>query len=199
MDCNISVTCQSHEDRWRWVHRGIETLVDAIRMNPNDPMVYYQLAWIYCHKLGNTLDEAQQYYKVQFAKQMLEIFGGEHYPDWEALAAAPETEQEFREQYPKDNPIWTAIGRSGFDSLDEVEKAFQRMGRLPEGLTENLSEKEAKDLTNFFRNKWLKSRFLIDSSIIAEIEKEYGELDWCLPESFAIYWAYQGIQHSPDR
>lgn len=199
MAYNVSLTCRDFADRWRWVNRGIETLIDAIRMNPNDPFVYYQLGWIYFHKLGNTLDDAQQFYKIQLAEKMLDLFGNEHYPDWKALAEIPGDEEGFRVLYPGDALIWTKIKNAGFDSLQELEEAFQSLRNLPEGLAEVLEEDERKDLSYYFRARLLKKEMLLDPAIIVEIEEKYGELDWLLAESMAIYWAYQGILHSPDR
>ena len=30
---------------------------------------------------------------------------------------------------------------------------------------------------------------------MAELDRRYGPLDWRLPESFAIYWSVQGLNH----
>ena len=39
MAYNISVTCSSFEDRWRWVNEGIKLIRDqAIEYNPEDPV-----------------------------------------------------------------------------------------------------------------------------------------------------------------
>ena len=61
MAYNISVTFQDPQDRWRWVQRGIELIRDeGLNYNANDPKLYQQLGWIYQHKMGNTLDDAQK-------------------------------------------------------------------------------------------------------------------------------------------
>ncbi|MGX8703806.1 MAG: ribose-phosphate diphosphokinase [bacterium] len=54
-------------------------------------------------------------------------------------------------------------------------------------------------LENTLRVKWLKDVFALEPGNIHAVNTAYGELDWFLPESFAIYWAYMGIQHSPKR
>ena len=41
MAYNISVTCSSSVDRWRWVNEGIKLIRDkAIEYNPDDPGIY---------------------------------------------------------------------------------------------------------------------------------------------------------------
>lgn len=34
--------------------------------------------------------------------------------------------------------------------------------------------------------------------VMEKIEKEYGALDWRVPESHAVYWAYRGIQQADE-
>ena len=145
------------------------------------------------------MDEAQQYYKIQLATKMQDYFGNEHYPDWKALAAAPKNEAGFRELYPQDNYLWTKIKNAGFESLSELEETFGSLKNLPEGLSAVLDDKERKDLSSYFRARLLKDKILLDPEVIVEIENKYGEFDWYLAESWAIYWAFQGIQHSPDK
>ena len=96
MAYNISVTYTSPVDRWRWVQRGIELIRDeALNYNANDPLLYRELGWIYQHKIGNMLDDAQRYYKYMICKEMMKVYNGDS-PDWKALAAAPKTISEFR-------------------------------------------------------------------------------------------------------
>ena len=96
MAYNISVTYTSPVDRWRWVQRGIELIRDeALDYNANDPLLYRELGWIYQHKIGNMLDDAQRYYKYMICKEMMKVYNGDS-PDWKALAAAPKTISEFR-------------------------------------------------------------------------------------------------------
>jgi hypothetical protein len=76
MAYNISVKFKDYPDRWRWVQRGIELLRDqGLRFNPNEVMMYRELAWFFQHKLGQNLDDAGMYYKQQWANQMAVVFG----------------------------------------------------------------------------------------------------------------------------
>ena len=60
MAYNISVKFNDSADRWRWVQRGIELLRDeGLRYNPNETLIYRELAWFFQHKMGANLDDAQ--------------------------------------------------------------------------------------------------------------------------------------------
>jgi hypothetical protein len=81
MAYNISVKFKENgpgdfSDRWRWVDRGIELVRDrGLRYNPNNPILYQQLAWIYQHKMGQNLDDGNNYYKREWAIAMAPFFG----------------------------------------------------------------------------------------------------------------------------
>jgi hypothetical protein len=72
---NISVKFKDAPDRWRWVKRGTELLRDdGLRWNPNETLIYRELAWFFLHKMGANLDEANMYYKQQWANEMAKVF-----------------------------------------------------------------------------------------------------------------------------
>ena len=198
MAYNVSVACKSPEDRWRWVRRGIELMQEAVTMNPNDPEVYKELAWIYQHKLGNVLDDAQRYYKKTMARQLMFLYG-KHYPDWKAWADAPATEAELKERFPVGTDARNAIEAYTQGDLARLFGEFQMNGGLPKELAEKLSPGDAAVLDLHFRRRWLKKDWNVDPKLIAEVNEAYGELDWLLPESYAIYWAYDGLSRAPDR
>jgi hypothetical protein len=76
MAYNISVKFKDFPDRWRWVEHGIELLRDdGLRYNPNDVLIHRELAWFFQHKMGQNLDDANVYYKQQWADEMAPFFG----------------------------------------------------------------------------------------------------------------------------
>jgi hypothetical protein len=76
MAYNISVKFKDFPDRWRWVQRGIELMRDdGLRYNPNSVDLYRELAWQFQHKMGANLDDANMYYKAQWAAEMNNFFG----------------------------------------------------------------------------------------------------------------------------
>ena len=201
MAYNISVTCSSFEDRWRWVRKGIELIRDeALPYNPGDPILYKELGWIYQHKIGNMMDDAHQYYKNRMALELMEVFGkGE--TDWNALAAAPKTAEELTKMLKLDNDFWNdlASSKSGkkYKNLSEIEKDFRLFGTVPENVKDALKQDGSSIalLDNYLRAKWIREKYKLDPAVICEINKKYGKLDWRLPEAHAIYWATQGIKH----
>lgn len=84
MAWNISVNFTDFPDRWRWVQSGMELLRnDGLRYNPDDLLLYSQLSWIFQSKMGQNMDDANLYYKEQWAKDMTPFFGpnGTNYQD----------------------------------------------------------------------------------------------------------------------
>lgn len=95
MAYNISVKFKDFADRWRWVQRGIELLRDeGRRYNPNEVLIYRELAWFFQDKMGANLDDANMYYKQQWANEMAEVFG-KGKPNLDELIN-PQTEDEKR-------------------------------------------------------------------------------------------------------
>jgi hypothetical protein len=76
MAYNISVKFPNFSDRWRWVENGIELLRDrGLKYNPDNTLIYQNLGWFFQHKMGQNLDDANAYYKTQWAQEMTPFFG----------------------------------------------------------------------------------------------------------------------------
>ncbi|MFO1514250.1 MAG: hypothetical protein U1F83_15280 [Verrucomicrobiota bacterium] len=76
MAYNISVKFKDFNDRWRWVERGITLLRDdGLRFNPNETLIYRELAWFFQHKMGQNLDDANMTYKQEWLKEMNTVLG----------------------------------------------------------------------------------------------------------------------------
>ncbi len=141
MAYNISVKFKDFPDRWRWVSRGIELLRDqGLQYNPTETLMYRELAWFFQHKMGQNLDDANMYYKQQWANEMAEVFA-------------------------KKTP-----------NLDELI---------------NPQTEDQKQ-----RAKLLREKFKMDPAFMQKVNKEYGPLEWRLPEASAIYWAAMGLENA---
>ena len=139
---NISVKFPDPNDRWFWVNRGIELLRDeALKYNPNETLIYRELAWHFQHKMGANLDNAHMTYKREWARQMTGVFGNQLRPNWEELL----------------NP--------------QTDEARQR-------------------------TQLLREKYKMDPRLAREVDEKYGPLEWRLPETHAIYWAYLGLKNS---
>ncbi|HVU26968.1 MAG TPA: hypothetical protein VHG71_04440 [Verrucomicrobiae bacterium] len=76
MAYNISIKFKDFPERWRWVENGFELLRDkGLVYNPDEISMYQQLGWIFQHKIGQNLDDANQYFKQQWALEMMPFFG----------------------------------------------------------------------------------------------------------------------------
>ena len=76
MSYNISVKFKDFDDRWRWVQRGISLLRDeGLKYNPNEVLIYRELAWQFQHKMGANLDDANMVYKQAWIYEMASVFG----------------------------------------------------------------------------------------------------------------------------
>ena len=92
MTYNISVKFPNPKDRWFWVRRGIELLRDeGLRYNPEETLLYRELAWFYQDKMGKNLDDAHLYFKLNWAYEMHQLFG-EQKPNFAELKN-PQTDE----------------------------------------------------------------------------------------------------------
>jgi len=102
MAYNISVKFKDNppgdfSDRWRWVQRGIELLRDeGLRYNPNEPLLYVELSWLFFHKLGDNLDDGNMFYKEQWAGEMAAVLGDTNRPNFDLLIHPQTDEQRAR-------------------------------------------------------------------------------------------------------
>ena len=129
MAYNISVTTQTPQERWGWVNAGIRLLRnEGPRANPNSMHMHKELAWIFLHKIAGYTDDANQYYKKQFAYEWQNILGRkpiidpEHrdrpsviqqYVDWiQPIVDAPETRSGLAKANPKAEEIAQAYEKS---------------------------------------------------------------------------------------
>lgn len=73
---NVSVETQTPEERFQWVMSGVRLLRDqGIEANPNDLLLHKELAWIILHKIGGFTDDANRYYKREWAAEWTVVVG----------------------------------------------------------------------------------------------------------------------------
>ncbi|XAL98152.1 hypothetical protein OT109_11145 [Phycisphaeraceae bacterium D3-23] len=133
MAYNISVQCNTAEERWYWVNNGLNLLrQEGIPNNPRSIQLYRQLSWILSHKMGGRTDDMHWYYKREFAEE------------WETVLFAP---ARGKTPIPVDNVIanpnrwpdmtpdqfdWTTT--SQFRDVDDMAQAYLRKPDAPETL-----------------------------------------------------------------
>lgn len=132
MAYNVSVMMPEPDERWRWIRNGIKLLRDeGIKYNPNQPALFFELAWIFQHKIGADSDLMHPYYKKYWATEMQNIFPSGFIPD-------------------------------------------------------EIVSQETMSI--------LSKQYNMDIARMRKVDALYGPLDWRLPCSHAVYWAYLGRQ-----
>ncbi len=196
MAYNVSVTFTGFEDRWRWVKRGIELIRDeALEYNPGDPELFRQLGWIYQHKMGQDLDDANRFYKTEFAKEMIRLFGS-YYGKWDLIDKAPTNEAKLRAAIgDKDfNALKKACAKYSYATFNDLEDSFRTHAVLyPPEFKKELEEIGIADQVELcLRSRWIIRKYRLEPQWLVAINKKYGNLDLRLPEAHAIYWAERG-------
>jgi len=143
MAYNISVVTQTPEERWQWVQSGIRLLRDGgIPHNPNETLLYKELAWIYLHKVAGYTDDSSQYYKRKVAEEFEVVVGVpppirtaksparadviDLYAGWiDGIATAAETRQGVAERVPEAGELWRQLdSRVGDETLRKLLERF---------------------------------------------------------------------------
>lgn len=204
MAYNLSVTCSNFEDRWRWIQEGIKLLRDeAMIYNPEDVDIYVDLAKLYFLKFGNVFDDAHLFYKNKLFMETSRVIGAN--PNWEAMAKVTpwfrlmdwNEEKSFFEKFPQNGSVWQEITtKTPYKSFPELLEAYTKADGIPASI-DFLSKEDSEWMNYFLRACWIWNTFKLNPHRVADINKEYGNLDWRTPEAFAIYWAKLGIEFRP--
>lgn len=190
---NVSVMMNDPTVRWRWVQQGIRLLRDeALIYNPGDAELFWQLGWLFQHKMGMGLDQAHLYYKNAWAHEMMALFDGPA-PDYEALAQIPESREALL-GLPDVEAVVTGLTERGLDPWNLA--TFQS----PDSdLDAWLPETEGADtLVAFLRRERMIETYRLDPAIMQTVDEAHGPFDWRLPDAHAVYWAFQGRRHADD-
>ncbi len=196
MAYNVSVVCKAPEDRWRWVNHGIKLLRDnALTYNLSDPLLYWELGWLYQHKIGQVLDDANRYYKVALAKEMHRIIGdGDEY-FWNELSLAPLSSDQFLLALKNNRSAFEEILFKEKLTLDQLALHFRRDGKFSDSVSLKLRELNILKISdNYFRATWLRDEYRLDPALVSAVLEKYGYLDFRLPESHSLFWAHQGLK-----
>lgn len=172
---NISREYPEPEMRWKYIQSAIRILRDeGIRYNPDEPLIYHQIAYTFQHKIGHNLDDHHRYYKHRWMGEMIKALWSDPVasnqsqgvPDFDALIS-PQTEEEkaraeiVREVY-------------GLDPR-EMRAVHQRYGWALDHEGKIIRDEEGKPINC---------------------------LDWRMAETHALYWSYLGLKrcsHTPGR
>lgn len=77
MAYNVSTMMADPAERWQWVQNGIRLLRDeALRYNPHDARLHFELGWLFQHKIGARFDSSYLYYQQRLAAEMNAVLPG---------------------------------------------------------------------------------------------------------------------------
>ena len=175
---NLSVTEKDTNKRWKWVNAGISLLRDeAIPKYPDEPELYWELAWTFQHKMGQDMDVTQRKYKSIWINQMSEIL-------WPSL-----------EDCMKNG------GRPNFKELINPPKDDSKKSMAIRARVRRLTNKFKMDPRKMQQiDRELGTMMVPDEN--GEMQEKYVGLEWRLPETHSMYWSWVGhkkCQHNIPR
>lgn len=122
---NISLRMPRNEDKWFWVHSAIKMLRDeALKWNPGDPDICYELAYLFELKVGHKIDVAAPLYREEWRKIVEDV---KRRNAWDELSMSRAEMAEIEKLYGIDdwtNPQASAIywARQGLAKSDGRDK-----------------------------------------------------------------------------
>ncbi len=206
MAYNVSVHIPDLTERWLWVKQGIELLRDrGIPNNRTEPELYFTLAFIYLHKIGDELDDAHFFYKQELALEMHEILGGSgSREELERLAEASRRGAEVLKD-PTVNQFYEQCIAHGFDPLEEDPDsgipAFFAYLRNPDAIPPEArkfieaehNQYALQTIASLARARRLK-RVKLEPDKMIELVDRFGPFDWRSPYPHAMYWGTEGLR-----
>lgn len=180
---NISAAHGDFELRWKWIKHGIDLLKDSAIPNYNDPEYHLEMARIYRMRIGEIIDRSDLFFKTKLLFEMKGILGQWKMSD---LSNAASDVYDMNEII-GDGRFEQILRENGISEAN-LYKTFREIRRIPL----NLSDQEAETIELFLRKKLLFDITGIDAVVAEDVNDIYGELDWRLSDSLAVYWAHTG-------
>ncbi len=196
MAYNVSVLFTEPEDKWRWVMHGIDLLrSDGLRFNPGEAALYWELGWLYQHKIGQDLDQAHAYYKQQLAHSMSLYLPNGNADDLQHLISAAANREDL-EALPGMAPWLQTQQEAGSDVwspafLEEVSRSPQRREHL-------VASPQGTRLLHHLRRVGMLTTLKMDPDVMLRLDTDFGPLDWRLPQAHGVYWSQQGLRHAEN-
>ena len=172
---------------------SISCVRDGLRFNPGEASLYWELGWLFQHKIGQDLDQAHAYYKQQLADSVALYLPGGRHDDLELLDRAAVDEPELLA-----TPGMAAwLDEQQSQGVDVWDPGFlERVSDSPEAYSDLVGTPQGSNLVMHLRRVGMESTFHMDPEIMLDLDDRYGPLDWRLPQAHAIYWAQQGTRHA---
>jgi len=169
---NVSVKETDINKRYKWVMAGISLLRDeAIQYNPHEPQLYWELGWQFKHKMGADMDSAHRIYKRKWINEMTTNI-------WPSVQACVDA---------KGKPDWnTLLNPQTKEDKARVKNLIRKYKLNPRKM------KQVDDEMGTVMAKDTDGKSLKNAD--GEQMKRHVGLEWRLPETQCIYWAWMGEQ-----
>ncbi len=191
MAYNISFEMPFAEDRWRWIRQAISLLRDeGLMYNTQSASIRKEIAWIYAHKIGQQWDDMHQYYKEQLALEMDPLIKGPD--DIRVLAALPDFESALKSN-PTLRAAWNTVKSANLKSYNDFSQWLSTIG------SDVIDPETLSLLDSYMRANTLTNDYKLNLSRMVELQDKFGPIEWRLPESHALYWAYDGKEYAEER
>jgi hypothetical protein len=197
MAYNISITYSEPKKKWRWVKNGMNLIRDSIKYNPGSPILFKELSWIYINKIGGSRDYANLYFKTQLAIQIEKISGKKNldinslYKISEEIKTNPDIISDIQIRLKKLKDL-------NCNSLDKLLHYLKKHGTIPSIISDKFTKEEIKIAIGYFKIKMLKNELSMDINSMHQIYEIFGDIDWRLSQTQALYWIMQAIKIAPE-
>lgn len=189
------------DERWQTLQQAISMLRDQlIQERPEQANLYLELARVYQAQLAGGPQQLQLYFVSRHAVEMIMVAGSVKPISWQEYATVPATPEELHSELGAEKmATLTSVLAEAESSLELVEGAFRQEGRVAEELVAPLQEVELlMPLDAYLRKRWLLDLELQPEYVLA-LQEEVGNLDFRLPMTHALYWAWRGLQQTPEQ
>jgi hypothetical protein len=197
MAYNISVTMPTPEERWRWIHKGIEQLRDyGLRYNPNSPKLYKELAQLLYDKIEmNSVDEYRFYYQKQWFYTWHSLLGATQ--NLKQLKDAPKNKESLL-KLPQMQSLVEKFHTQAIDIFEDfwnMERLAPERKKIVMSIWEGEQNRGAvQNFVSYLRAQRMREKFKMEVEKMFALQEKYGKLDWRLASSHVLYWAEEGVK-----
>lgn len=155
------------------------------KLQPKITTVWYHLAWNMAYNISVKFQDHKD--RWQWVQKGIELLRDE------GLVYNPKETLLYREL------SWFFQHKMGQD-LDDAHLYYKgawiqlmedAVGKGPQVYQTLMNSEDPEDID---RLRKLRENFRLDPEIMVEVDEQFGPLDWRLPETHAIYWAYLGLE-----
>ncbi|MCD6460487.1 hypothetical protein J7L67_07475 [bacterium] len=189
MAYNISFEMPYAPDRWRWIKAAIAMLRDeALKYNSKSAVIRKEIAWIYSHKIGQQWDDMHAYYKKQLALEMEQVI--QTPDDIREMNKLPPINEALKNDKPL-NDLYNQIKKQKFKSFSDTKNYLRKLSG-----EENINQDSLEKIRLLLSKEELKNNYKLNIPDMVYLMDKFGNLDWRLPDTHALYWAYEGKKYA---